>query len=143
MAIKTLCQTCRKSGVVSRERIITTGESIAARWCMLPLESALGLRVLSPPSPTAFQFPKAIDAYTKCLELDDKNVAVYCNRAFAHLKVEGLLICVAVKITPLLFSVMPSFQCRTMFPLAFGSALEDANVAIDLDPAFVKVLWHR
>jgi|UniRef100_A0A7S4FNT6 serine/threonine-protein phosphatase 5 len=62
----------------------------------------------------AFQFPKAIDAYTKCLELDDKNVAVYCNRAFAHLKVE-----------------------------AFGSALEDANVAIDLDPAFVKAYYRR
>eukprot|EP00668_Euglena_longa_P011442 GGOE01013846.1.p1 GENE.GGOE01013846.1~~GGOE01013846.1.p1 ORF type:complete len:495 (+),score=91.64 GGOE01013846.1:52-1485(+) len=62
----------------------------------------------------ASKFNKAIEAYTKCIDIDPKNVPVLCNRAFANLKVE-----------------------------AFGSALEDANLAIDLDPSFVKAYYRR
>jgi serine/threonine-protein phosphatase 5 len=62
----------------------------------------------------AAKFNKAIEAYTKCLELDETNTAVLCNRAFAHLKLE-----------------------------AFGSALTDANAALEIDPNFVKAYYRR
>eukprot|EP01012_Entosiphon_sulcatum_P041649 TRINITY_DN55537_c0_g1_i1.p1 TRINITY_DN55537_c0_g1~~TRINITY_DN55537_c0_g1_i1.p1 ORF type:complete len:470 (-),score=79.18 TRINITY_DN55537_c0_g1_i1:64-1473(-) len=60
------------------------------------------------------RYAKAIEEYTKSLELEPANTAVLCNRAFAHIKVES-----------------------------FGLALEDASKAIELDPTFIKAFYRR
>lgn len=57
---------------------------------------------------------KAIECYTKAIELDDSNVVFYSNRAQAHIKTE-----------------------------AFGLAMADANKAIELNPNFVKAYYRR
>jgi hypothetical protein len=55
-----------------------------------------------------------VEGYTKATELNPTNAVYFGNRAFAHIKLEE-----------------------------YGSAVEDATVAIELDPAYVKGYYRR
>jgi tetratricopeptide (TPR) repeat protein len=75
------------------------------------------LLITSPasPSPTLVRcidhkFAAAIDEYTKAIEKNGKDPVYWANRAFCHLKLEE-----------------------------YGSAVEDATTAINLNPKYVKV----
>ncbi|KAI2633837.1 protein phosphatase 5 [Xylaria nigripes] len=59
-------------------------------------------------------WPKAIELYTKAIELNGKEPTFYTNRAQAHIKSE-----------------------------AFGYAIADATKAIELNPTFVKAYFRR
>lgn len=56
----------------------------------------------------------AIELYTKAIELDDQQALFYGNRSMAYLKKE-----------------------------LYGSALEDANMALKLDPGYSKGYYRR
>lgn len=56
-------------------------------------------------------FIKAVDLYTRAIELAPENAILYANRAAAHMRLEN-----------------------------YGSALADASSAIDKDPKYIKVL---
>lgn len=56
------------------------------------------------------EYDKAIDMYTKAIELDPKNAVYFANRSLAHLRQES-----------------------------FGSALEDGILAVKNDPTYLKV----
>lgn len=58
----------------------------------------------------AKRFQEAIDYYTKAIDADPTVAAYYGNRSFSHLKMES-----------------------------YGYALSDANKALELDKAYVKV----
>eukprot|EP00043_Microstomoeca_roanoka_P006550 m.63717 g.63717 ORF g.63717 m.63717 type:complete len:577 (+) comp13462_c2_seq1:1967-3697(+) len=60
------------------------------------------------------QFHKAIDHYTKAIELQDDVPSYYTNRAFAYIKTE-----------------------------AFGAALADADAALKLEPKNIKAYYRR
>eukprot|EP00163_Fabomonas_tropica_P021242 TRINITY_DN3724_c0_g2_i2.p1 TRINITY_DN3724_c0_g2~~TRINITY_DN3724_c0_g2_i2.p1 ORF type:complete len:476 (+),score=111.08 TRINITY_DN3724_c0_g2_i2:314-1741(+) len=60
------------------------------------------------------RYARAIDGYTKAIELDDTNAVYYSNRAFAHMRMEG-----------------------------YGAAIEDATKAIELDPTYPKGYYRR
>ncbi|KAL2108709.1 hypothetical protein VUR80DRAFT_3449 [Thermomyces stellatus] len=62
----------------------------------------------------AHDWPKAIELYTKALELNDKEPTFYSNRAQAYIKSE-----------------------------AYGYAIADATKAIELNPKFVKAFYRR
>ncbi|KAH8683055.1 serine/threonine-protein phosphatase-like protein 5 [Tricladium varicosporioides] len=62
----------------------------------------------------AHDWPKAIEFYTKAIELDDKKPAYFSNRAQANIRSE-----------------------------AYGYAIADATKAIELDPNFVKAYYRR
>ena len=55
-------------------------------------------------------FSKAVDLYTRAIELAPDNAILYANRAAAHMRLEN-----------------------------YGSALADATLAIDRDPKYIKV----
>lgn len=57
---------------------------------------------------------KAIEMYTKAIELDEKNAVYYANRSLANLRLEN-----------------------------FGYALEDAKKAISENPAYLKGYYRR
>ncbi|KAK4156490.1 serine/threonine protein phosphatase [Chaetomidium leptoderma] len=62
----------------------------------------------------AHDWPKAIDFYTKAIELNDKEPAFWSNRAQAYLKTE-----------------------------AYGFTIRDATRAIELNPGFTKAYYRR
>lgn len=57
------------------------------------------------------KFSHAIDLYTQAIELNGRNAVYFANRAFAHLRLEE-----------------------------YGSAIQDATQAIEVDPKYSKVL---
>ena len=59
-------------------------------------------------------YDRAIDYYTRAIELDGSIAALYANRALAYLKTE-----------------------------CYGLALADADKAIELDPGYVKAYYRR
>ena len=59
----------------------------------------------------AKNYVKAVLGYTRAIDLDSANPIYYANRAFAHLRLENA-----------------------------GLAMKDATKAIELDPAYAKVL---
>ncbi|RYR57855.1 hypothetical protein Ahy_A05g023543 [Arachis hypogaea] len=63
---------------------------------------------------SAHKFTQAIELYTQAIELNDKNVVYYANRAFAHLRLEE-----------------------------YGSAIQDATKAIEVDPKYSKGYYRR
>lgn len=62
----------------------------------------------------ALDWPKAVECYTKAIELDSSQAAFYSNRAQANIKLE-----------------------------AFGYAIADATAAIKLDPNLIKAYYRR
>lgn len=56
------------------------------------------------------KFSQAIDLYTQAIELNGNNAVYWANRAFAHTKLEE-----------------------------YGSAIQDASKAIEIDPRYSKV----
>lgn len=60
------------------------------------------------------EYDKAIEMYTKAIELDPKNAVFYANRSLAHLRQES-----------------------------FGSALEDGISAVKVDPSYLKGYYRR
>eukprot|EP00303_Exanthemachrysis_gayraliae_P008176 CAMPEP_0206010504 /NCGR_PEP_ID=MMETSP1464-20131121/11770_1 /ASSEMBLY_ACC=CAM_ASM_001124 /TAXON_ID=119497 /ORGANISM="Exanthemachrysis gayraliae, Strain RCC1523" /LENGTH=487 /DNA_ID=CAMNT_0053384131 /DNA_START=1 /DNA_END=1464 /DNA_ORIENTATION=+ len=62
----------------------------------------------------AGKYGEAVELYTKSIEADPTNVAVYCNRALCHVKLE-----------------------------TFGLAIADASAALELDPRSVKAYYRR
>ncbi len=55
-----------------------------------------------------------MEGYSKAIQLNPSNAVYFGNRAFAHIKLEE-----------------------------YGSAVEDATAAIDLDPNYVKGYYRR
>lgn len=62
----------------------------------------------------AHKYVQAIDLYTQAIELNNQNAVYWANRAFAHIKLEE-----------------------------YGSALEDASKAIEVDPRYSKGYYRR
>ncbi|KAM9908537.1 hypothetical protein OXX79_000314 [Metschnikowia pulcherrima] len=60
------------------------------------------------------KYQEAVDAYTKAIELDSSNPIFYSNRAQVHIKMES-----------------------------YGSAINDCNLALDVDPNFVKAYYRK
>ncbi|XP_056845205.1 serine/threonine-protein phosphatase 5 [Raphanus sativus] len=60
------------------------------------------------------KFSQAIDLYTQAIELNGNNAVYWANRAFAHTKLEE-----------------------------YGSAIQDASKAIDIDPKYSKGYYRR
>lgn len=60
------------------------------------------------------EYDKAIEMYTKAIELEPKNAVFYANRSLAHLRQES-----------------------------FGSALEDGVSAVKADPSYLKGYYRR
>ncbi|XP_031629038.1 serine/threonine-protein phosphatase 5 [Contarinia nasturtii] len=60
------------------------------------------------------EYDKAIEMYTKAIDLDKKNAIYYANRSLAHLRQES-----------------------------FGSALEDGILAVKYDPTYLKGYYRR
>lgn len=60
--------------------------------------------------PSVNKFSQAIELYSQAIELNDKNAVYWANRAFAHIKLEE-----------------------------YGSAVQDATKAIEIDPQYSKV----
>lgn len=60
------------------------------------------------------EYDKAIEMYTKAIDLDPKNAVFFANRSLAHLRQES-----------------------------FGSALEDGIAAVKVDPAYLKGYYRR
>lgn len=58
---------------------------------------------------TANKFSQAIDLYTKAIELNGENAVYWANRAFSHSKLEE-----------------------------YGSAIQDASKAVEIDPKYSK-----
>ncbi|KAJ1282118.1 hypothetical protein BS78_03G025700 [Paspalum vaginatum] len=62
----------------------------------------------------ANKFSQAIDLYTQAIELNSSNAVYWANRAFAHTKLEE-----------------------------YGSAVQDATKAIEIDPRYTKGYYRR
>lgn len=62
------------------------------------------------PFPPANKFSLAIELYSQAIELNSSNAVYWANRAFAHTKLEE-----------------------------YGSAVQDATKAIEIDPRYSKV----
>ncbi|KAF8001428.1 hypothetical protein HF325_003929 [Metschnikowia pulcherrima] len=60
------------------------------------------------------KYQEAVDAYTKAIELDALNPIFYLNRAQVHIKMES-----------------------------YGLAINDCNLALDVDPNFVKAYYRK
>ncbi|XP_055307629.1 serine/threonine-protein phosphatase 5 [Sitodiplosis mosellana] len=60
------------------------------------------------------EYDRAIEMYTKAIELDPKNAVYYANRSLAHLRLE-----------------------------MFGSSLEDGILAVKNDPTYLKGYYRR
>lgn len=61
---------------------------------------------------SAHKYSQAIDLYTQAIEINSKNAVYWANRAFAHIKLEE-----------------------------YGSAIQDASTAIEVDPKYSKVQY--
>lgn len=62
---------------------------------------------------SARKYAQAIDLYTQAIELNSQNAVYWANRAFAHIKREE-----------------------------YGSAIQDASKAVEVDPKYSKAcLW--
>lgn len=59
-------------------------------------------------------YAKAIEGYTRAIEIDPSNAVYYSNRAFAHIRNE-----------------------------TFGAAITDASKAVELDPTYAKGYYRR
>ena len=59
----------------------------------------------------AHRFASAIELYSQAIDLNGQNAVYWANRSFAHTKMES-----------------------------YGSAIEDATQAIEIDPKYSKVL---
>lgn len=59
---------------------------------------------------SAHKYSQAIDLYTQAIEVNEDNAVYWANRAFAHTKLEE-----------------------------YGSAIQDATKAIEIDPRYSKV----
>ncbi|KAK1568205.1 hypothetical protein Q3G72_021673 [Acer saccharum] len=62
----------------------------------------------------AHKYAQAIDLYTQAIELNDQNAVYWANRSFAHTKLEE-----------------------------YGSAIQDASKAIEVDPKYLKGYYRR
>eukprot|EP00033_Pygsuia_biforma_P000938 GCRY01001080.1.p1 GENE.GCRY01001080.1~~GCRY01001080.1.p1 ORF type:complete len:486 (+),score=146.74 GCRY01001080.1:152-1609(+) len=60
------------------------------------------------------QWHESVDLYSKAIEINPKSTAYLGNRAFAHLKLEN-----------------------------YGSCIQDAEAAIDIDPNYTKAYYRR
>lgn len=60
------------------------------------------------------EFEKALDAYSKAIEIDATNAVFWSNRSFSYLKLEK-----------------------------YGAAASDASKAIEIDPSFTKAYYRR
>ncbi|GAV77161.1 LOW QUALITY PROTEIN: Metallophos domain-containing protein/TPR_1 domain-containing protein/PPP5 domain-containing protein/TPR_11 domain-containing protein [Cephalotus follicularis] len=60
------------------------------------------------------KYAQAIDLYTKAIELNSQNAVYWANRAFAHTKLEE-----------------------------YGSAIQDASKAVEVDPKYSKAWYYR
>lgn len=58
---------------------------------------------------SAHKYSQAIDLYTKAIELNSENAVYFANRALAHTKLEE-----------------------------YGSAIQDASKAVEIDPRYSK-----
>nr|CAD1842223.1 unnamed protein product [Ananas comosus var. bracteatus] len=74
-------------------------------------ERAEELKLLANEAFKANKFSQAIELYSQAIELNDKNAVYWANRAFAHIKREE-----------------------------YGSAVQDATKAIEIDPQYSKKL---
>ncbi|MFS7939607.1 putative protein-serine/threonine phosphatase [Helianthus anomalus] len=63
---------------------------------------------------SANKFSQAIDLYIKAIELNGQNVVYWANRAYSHTKLEE-----------------------------YGSAIQDASRAIEIDPKYSKGYYRR
>lgn len=63
---------------------------------------------------TAHKYSQAIDLYTEAIELNSENAVYWANRAFAHSKLEE-----------------------------YGSAIQDASKAIEVDPKYSKACYFQ
>lgn len=63
---------------------------------------------------TEKEYDKAIEMYTKAIDLEPENAVYYANRSLAHLRQES-----------------------------FGSALEDGILAVKSDPTYLKGYYRR
>lgn len=61
---------------------------------------------------TANKFSQAIDLYTQAIEINGENAVYWANRALAHTKLEE-----------------------------YGSAIQDASKAVEIDPKYSKACW--
>lgn len=59
---------------------------------------------------SAHKYAQAIDLYTQAIEINSQNAVYWANRSFAHLKLEE-----------------------------YGSAIQDASEAIEVEPKYSKV----
>ncbi|GAY68656.1 hypothetical protein CUMW_265830 [Citrus unshiu] len=67
------------------------------------------LKALANEAFRAKKYSQAIDLYSQAIELNSQNAVYYANRAFAHTKLEE-----------------------------YGSAIQDASKAIEIDPRYPK-----
>lgn len=81
---------------------------------VLELQKAEELKAAANAAFQAHKFSKAVDLYTQAIGLDSHNAVYWANRAFAHTKLEE-----------------------------YGSAVEDASRAIDIDQKYVKGYYRR
>ncbi|PKA53808.1 Serine/threonine-protein phosphatase 5 [Apostasia shenzhenica] len=78
------------------------------------VEHAEELKLLANESFKANKFSQAIDLYGQAIELNGHNAVYWANRAFAHIKLEE-----------------------------YGSAVQDATKAIEIDPNYSKGYYRR
>ncbi|RYP79820.1 hypothetical protein DL769_002765 [Monosporascus sp. CRB-8-3] len=78
------------------------------------VEQAVALKNDGNKAFAAHDWPKAVELYTKAIQLDDKEPTFYTNRAQANIKLE-----------------------------AYGYAIADATKAIELNPKLVKAYFRR
>ncbi|KAG2717537.1 hypothetical protein I3760_03G181100 [Carya illinoinensis] len=72
------------------------------------------VKVLANEAFKAHKYAQAIDLYTQAIELNNQNAVYWANRAFAHIKLEE-----------------------------YGSAIQDASNAINVDPKYSKGYYRR
>lgn len=77
-------------------------------------ERAEELKVLANEAFKANKFAQSIDLYSKAIDLNSQNAVYWANRAFAHTKLEE-----------------------------YGSAVQDATKAIEIDPTYSKGYYRR
>ncbi|GMG98495.1 hypothetical protein Nepgr_000335 [Nepenthes gracilis] len=78
------------------------------------LSRAEELKLLANEAFKAHKFFQAIDLYNQAIKLNDQNAVYWANRAFAHIKLEE-----------------------------YGSAVQDASKAIEIDPKYSKGYYRR
>ncbi|KAG0462922.1 hypothetical protein HPP92_021398 [Vanilla planifolia] len=78
------------------------------------IKRAEEIKLLANEAFKANKFFQAIDLYSQAIDLDEYNAVYWANRAFAHIKLEE-----------------------------YGSAVQDATKAIDIDPKYSKGYYRR